>query len=80
MASPKKCSGGKIYRRSYRSKSGKLVHAKCVKKSKTKSGKKAKRSQSKSKRCGAGKVWRKGHKSASGKRIPGACVRKPSRK
>jgi hypothetical protein len=77
MASHKKCSAGRVWRKAHKSGSGKRVAGACVKKGgvrKSRSRKSVKRSSSR--KCAGRKVWRKAHKSASGKRIPGACVKK----
>jgi hypothetical protein len=76
MPSHKKCSPGKIHRKSHM-RSGKRVAAQCVKKG----GKKMRsRSRSSARKCSPGKVWRKAHKSGSGKRVAGQCVKKGGKK
>jgi|LauGreDrversion4_2_1035121.scaffolds.fasta_scaffold435449_2 hypothetical protein len=78
MPSHKKCSPGKIHRKSHM-RSGKRVAGQCVKKGrKSRSGKRSVRRSSH--KCSPGKVWRKAHKSASGKRVAGKCVKKGGRK
>ena len=74
MASHKKCSAGRVWRKAHKSASGKRIVGACVRKGGVR--KSAKRSSSKKHSCPSRKVWRKAHKSGSGKRIAGACVKK----
>lgn len=81
-SSPKKsgkksCTSGKVYRKSYKSASGKRVAAKCVKKGgPKKSTRKSTKKSSPRKSCPTGKVYRKGYKSPGKKRVAGKCVKK----
>lgn len=81
-SSPKKsgkksCPSGKVYRKSYKSASGKRVAAKCVKKGgPKKSTRKSTKKSSPRKSCPTGKVYRKGYKSPGKKRVAGKCVKK----
>lgn len=81
-SSPKKsgkksCPSGKVYRKSYKSASGKRVAAKCVKKGgPKKSTRKSTKKSSPRKSCQTGKVYRKGYKSPGKKRVAGKCVKK----